>query len=171
MNRFQIRALAILILTNFFGMLGYLAILPSLVFYVKDLNGTIDQYGLIMSATSFFSFCFMSVFAQWVDSNGNKYRVPFLVSNTLQVTGNLLYFLAICFPTPYRIYAALVARCIVGIGEGGGGGIGFAYIASIVDHDDLTLATNYFSIATFGGLAVVRSIYRFLYLSLSFSNL
>jgi len=29
-----------------------------------------------------------------------------------------------------------------------------AYIASIVDHDDLTLATNYFSIATFGGLAV-----------------
>jgi len=154
MNSVQIRALVVMLITEFFGTLGYLAILPSLVFYVKDLGGTTDQYGLILSATSFFSFCFMSVFAHWVDSNGNKYRVPFLAISTLQVAGNLMYFLAICFPSPYRIYAALAARCIYGIGVGGTGGIAFAYIASIVDPDDLTLATNYFGLAQFGGLAL-----------------
>ena len=166
MKSVTIRALVILNIMEFFDTLGYLAITPSLVFYVKDLGGTTDQYGLIMSATSFFSFCFMTVFAHWVDSNGSKYRVPFLTINTLQVIGNLMYFLAICFPTPYRIYAALSARCIYGIGAGGMGGIGFAYIASIVDPDDLTLATNYFSLAQFAGLSLVRS----LSLSLSLSS-
>ena len=74
MNAFQVRVLVLLSVLCFFEMVGYMAITPSLIFYVEDLGGTHTQYGLILSACSLSSFCCMSLYASWVDSNGNQYR-------------------------------------------------------------------------------------------------
>jgi len=162
MNAFQLRVLVLLSVLCFFEMVGYMAITPSLIFYVEDLGGTHTQYGLILSACSLSSFCCMSLYASWVDSNGNQYRLPFLVGNTLLVLGNLLYFLAIKFvveeegasssSTSSGIYVALLARCIYGMGAASGS-ISFTYIGAVFDHDDLTAASNYLSFAQFGGMA------------------
>ena len=86
MNAFQLRVLVLLSVLCFFEMVGYMAITPSLIFYVEDLGGTHTQYGLILSACSLSSFCCMSLYASWVDSNGNQYRYV-----EFKNTGGVLY--------------------------------------------------------------------------------
>ena len=40
----------------------------------------------------------VSVYGNWVDSNGNKYKKPYTCTFMFGILGNLLYFLAIVLP-------------------------------------------------------------------------
>lgn len=62
------------------------------------MGGTLDQYGLMSSISSFSVFIMVSFYGKWVDSNGNKYRKPYTFTFILGVVGNLIYFLAIVMP-------------------------------------------------------------------------
>lgn len=53
----QISLLAPQALVGFIDALAYMAVAPSIIFYVLELGGTKDQYGIILSAFSFASFC------------------------------------------------------------------------------------------------------------------
>lgn len=112
--------LAVIAILNFNDAIGYLAIMPTLTFYVTELGGSNDQYGLIISATSFASFAFMSVWAHWVDTNGNKYRTPFFVSGALMLLSNLMYIFAIVLPKGnIAVYFLMLARILYGMGGSG----------------------------------------------------
>ena len=52
-----VRTLIVLSLIGLIDAISYMAVAPSLIFYVQELGGTKEQYGLIMSAFSFCSFC------------------------------------------------------------------------------------------------------------------
>jgi phosphatidylserine synthase len=52
-----VRTLIVLSLVGLIDAISYMAVAPSLIFYVQELGGTKEQYGLIMSAFSFCSFC------------------------------------------------------------------------------------------------------------------
>ena len=83
-------SLVVLSLIGLIDAISYMAVAPSLVFYVDALGGNKEQYGLIMSAFSFAAFCFKPVYGRWVDSSGNRYRIPYLVSFSLAIFGNLV---------------------------------------------------------------------------------
>lgn len=48
---------------------------PTLIFYVLDMGGTKDSYGLIMSASYLSGMLMMSFYGAWVDGNGNRYVI------------------------------------------------------------------------------------------------
>lgn len=58
MDKKVLKTLAVLALIGLIDAISYMAVAPSLIFYVNQLGGTKEQYGLIMSAFSFMSFCF-----------------------------------------------------------------------------------------------------------------
>ena len=61
--------------------------------------------GLMSSVVSFSAFIMVSVYGNWVDRNGNKYRTPYTCTFILGMLGNLIYFMAIVMPKGgYLIY-------------------------------------------------------------------
>ena len=54
--------------------------------------------GLMSSVVSFSTFIMVSVYGNWVDRNGNKYRTPYTCTFILGMLGNLIYFMAIVMP-------------------------------------------------------------------------
>ncbi len=137
-ERSVICSLAVLSLINLIDAISYMAVAPSLVFYVDDLGGTKEQYGLIMSTFSFASFCFKPIYGRWVDASGNKYKIPFLVSFAGAIFGNLVYFAAILLPVgSVGVYALLAGRFFAGMGAANNA-LGFSYIATVIPHDQQT---------------------------------
>lgn len=52
-----VHTLIVLSLIGLIDAISYMAVAPSLVFYVDQLGGSKEQYGLIMSVFSLSSFC------------------------------------------------------------------------------------------------------------------
>lgn len=151
-NQFKITFAAICFMT-FLECVGYMAVMPSLIFYVRELGGSDEQYGLILASANFSSFLMMPLYGSWVDALGNKYRLPLFFGSIFCITGMILYSVAICFPKPIGVWVLLLSRIIYGIGASSGS-IYFSYITSVVEHDQLTYCTQLLSMATYGGLAV-----------------
>ena len=61
------KSMSILALIGFVDSISYMAVAPSLIFYILQIGGTKEQYGLIMSAFSFASFSGKPVYGIWVD--------------------------------------------------------------------------------------------------------
>ena len=51
-----VQSMFVLATINFIDAISYMAVAPSLIFYVLNLGGTMSQYGLLMSTFSFASF-------------------------------------------------------------------------------------------------------------------
>lgn len=134
-----VRSLAVLGLVGLIDAVSYMAVAPSLIFYVKELGGTKEQYGAILSAFSFASFCFKPVYGRWVDSSGNRYRVPYVVSFSAAMAGNLLYFAAVLLPGSRNagVYGLLAGRFMAGMGAANNT-LGYSYVATVVPHDRQT---------------------------------
>ena len=113
--------------------ISYMAVAPSLIFYVFQVGGTKEQYGLMMSAFSFASFCGKPIYGLWVDKSGNKFRVPYFASFAIAILGALLYFVANAFVAnpPVALGLILIGRLLSGIGAANQT-LGYAYIASVV---------------------------------------
>lgn len=145
--------MATIMLMSFLDMVGYMAIMPSLIFYLRELGGTDEQYGLVLALPSLFAFVMMPVYGSWVDASGNKYRAPLFFGSSLCITGMLLYTTAITFPEPFGLWVLLLSRVIYGIGASSGS-VMFPYLTSIVEHDQLTYCTLLLSTASSLGLAI-----------------
>ena len=93
---------------------------PSLIFYIKSIGGTQDDYGLTTSAMCVGMTIMMFVFGKWVDSNGNKYQTPLACAFILGIVGSIIYFLASLLPSGiWAVSAILVGRFITGMGGAG----------------------------------------------------
>ena len=73
MDKSIIISITVLVLINITDAITNSVIAPTLIFYVRDMGGTKEQYGLIMSASYLAGIVTMSFYGAWVDANGNKY--------------------------------------------------------------------------------------------------
>jgi MFS family permease len=147
-------SLAVLFFVGVIDSVSYMAIAPSLTFYVGDLGGSKEQYGLIMSAFSFASFCFKPLYGYWVDATGNKYKTPFFASFSLAIIGNIMYWLAILMPHGEpAIYCLLVARLFAGMGAANNT-LGFSYLATAVPHEKQTTFNVLLSVSRIVGMTI-----------------
>jgi MFS family permease len=142
--------------------ISYMAVSPSLIFYVLELGGSKEQYGLVMSTFSFASFSAKPIYGVWVDKGGNKFRIPYLSSLAISVTGAILYFLAVQASTPAIAVAMIfVGRFLSGLGAANQA-LGYAYIASVVPQEMQTRTSTLLSMMRIIGMTVGPGINFFL---------
>lgn len=147
--KLSVMALFIMI---FLDMIGYMALMPTLIFYVREVGGSESQYGTIMAGSSFGSFLMMPLYASWVDASG-KFRKPWFVGQCMCIIGMFLYTFAIIFvQTGLAVHVLLASRIIYGIGAASGS-ISFTYIASMIEPSQLTFVTMLLSLASGQGMA------------------
>lgn len=83
MERSLVLSIVILALINIFDSVSNSVVGPSLIFYVTEMGGTKEQYGLIMSISFLVGMVMMPVYGAWVDSNGNRVRILVVVLHSL----------------------------------------------------------------------------------------
>jgi len=132
--------------------ISYMLVTPSLAFYVLQNGGSMKQYGLIMSAFSFSSFCTKPFIGWWSDKRG--FRVPYFVSITVALMGGVVYVLASAMPKGNpAVYAVLLARLLGGCGAANSA-LGFAYIARSVPPSKQTYTSSQLSLCRILGMVV-----------------
>jgi len=132
--------------------ISYMLVTPSLVFYVIQNGGDQQQYGLIMSAFSFSSFCTKPFIGWWSDKQG--FRSPYLVSIAIALIGGVVYLMASALPSgSVAVGAILLARLLSGCGAANSA-LGFAYVARSVPRSKLTSTTSLLSMCRILGMAL-----------------
>jgi Major Facilitator Superfamily len=158
MERGVYTSLGVLFVIGVVDAVSYMAVGPSLIFYVTEVGGSKEEYGLIMSAFSFASFCFKPIYGYWVDATGNKYRSSYMVSFCLAIFGNMVYWLAITLPhgNP-AVYCLLVGRLFAGMGAANNT-LGYSFVATAVPHDKQTTINIVLSLARIFGMTMAPFI-------------
>ena len=132
--------------------ISYMLVTPSLVFYVLQNGGTKDQYGLIMSAFSFSSFCMKPIVGWWSDHQG--FRAPYVVSLLIALVGGIVYVLASALPAGnVAVLAIFGARLLGGCGAANSA-LGYAYVARSVPAKKQTAVNSLLSLCRILGMAV-----------------
>ena len=72
MDKSIIPSVIVLVLINITDSITNSVVAPTLIFYVLDMGGTKESYGLIMSASYLSGMLMMSFYGAWVDGNGNR---------------------------------------------------------------------------------------------------
>ena len=133
--------------------ISYMVVAPSIVFYVLQVGGSVDQYGLVLSTFSFASFVGKPVLGMWLDARGNKFRVPYMVSISLACVGGFFYFIASFFTSPsVAVGMIFFGRLLNGFGAANQA-LGFAYLASVVSPDQMTQTSSVLSLTRIIGMA------------------
>lgn len=132
--------------------ISYMLVTPSLVFYVLQNGGSQQQYGIIMSAFSFSSFCTKPFIGWWSDKQG--FRVPYIASVAVAFLGGVGYVLASALPKGrVAVNAILLARLLGGCGAANSA-LGFAYVARSVPPAEQTSTNSLLSLCRILGMAV-----------------
>ena len=135
MEKGLIISVVILTLINITDSLTNSVVAPSLIFYVTEVGGTVEQYGLISSVPYFSMILMMTFYGVWVDSNGNKYKKPYAASFAFGGVGSVLYFLAELLPNgAWAVYTILLGRFITGLGAAGRT-LAYSYVATAIPRD------------------------------------
>lgn len=155
--------MAVLAAIGLVDSISYMSVAPSLFFYVEQVGGTKEQYGFIMSAFSFASFCGKPVYGLWVDRGGNKFRVPYLCSFLIAITGALMYFFAASFKANTLVALAMIffGRTLSGLG-GANQTLGYAYIATSIKQEDQTTTNSLLAMTRILGMAMGPAVNAFL---------
>lgn len=166
---------------SFLGLIdsiSFMIVAPSLVFYAIDvMNGTKEQYGIILSTFSFSSFLFKPILGYWCDSTGGLFRIPYFVSISAASLGGLVYFLASIVPPSYSssstdidatatdsdntipsmntmgLLLIFLGRFLGGMGAANST-LGFTYIAEVIPHESMTKASSILSTVRIVGMAL-----------------
>ena len=146
------RSILIMCILAFLNNAGYMALISSLIFYVREVGGNEDQYGRILAANNLAAFLAMPIYGRWVDTSGNQYRTPFLVGIVLAIVGSLLYTSAILWDGRLAVGVLIASRLVYGIGSAYGC-TGVAYIVSVTEPDQVGIRTLIVSVCGFWGLA------------------
>jgi MFS family permease len=101
------KSMTVLSLIGLVDSISYMAVAPSLIFYVLQVGGEKEMYGLIMSVFSFASFCGKPVYGIWVDKSGNKFRTPYIFSFLVAIFGAILYFFGNAAASPKTALACI----------------------------------------------------------------
>jgi MFS family permease len=109
--------------------ISYMVVAPSIVFYVLELGGTKEQYGVILSAFSFASFCAKPFLGNWCDRIG--FKIPYIFSLSIAASGGLVYLLASLAHGNVAVAMVLIGRLLGGVGAASSA-LGFAYLAKVV---------------------------------------
>ncbi|GAX26454.1 hypothetical protein FisN_1Lh720 [Fistulifera solaris] len=145
---------------GFVDAISFMVVAPSVVFYVRSVGGTLEQYGAVLSAFSFASFLFKPVLGYWVDQSSN-FRAPYLTSLGAAMIGGLLYFVA----SAYRGYLA-VAILFLGRLFGGMGAanatLGFTYVAQMIPQQHITKLNALLSMVRIMGMGIAPALNIFL---------
>lgn len=128
---------------------SYMVVAPSIIFYVVQQGGTKEQYGIILSAFSFASFCAKPFLGAWSDRAG--FRIPYICSLALSACGGLFYLLASVTKIPVGMI--LAGRLLGGVGAASSA-LGFAYLANVVANDQQTKVNSLLSAIRMVGMAV-----------------
>lgn len=156
------KSMFVLSVVGLIDSISYMAVSPSLIFYVLKLGGTKEQYGLIMSTFSFASFSAKPIYGAWVDKGGNKFRLPYLSSLMISVAGAILYLLAVQASSPAMAVSMIFAgRFLSGLGAANQA-LGYAYLASVVPQEMQTRTSTLLSMMRIVGMTVGPGINFFL---------
>lgn len=144
-------------MAGFLEAFSYMIVTPSLIFYVQDTcGGTKSQYGYVLSAFSFASFCFKPTLGYWTDlrPEGNKFRVPYLTSISVAGLGGLVYFYASVYAnrTSTAIALILAGRIMGGVGAANIA-LGYAYLATVIPPEEQTQAYSILNMTRVIGMA------------------
>ena len=91
----------------------YMIVAPSIIFYVtEEAGGTKDQYGIILSAFSFASFCVKPFLGHFSDTHG--FKTPYLISLLVAALGGLVYYIASTLPSGNIAVGAILFSRILG---------------------------------------------------------
>jgi len=132
--------------------ISYMLVTPSLIFYVLQNGGSQQQYGIIMSAFSFSSFCTKPFIGWWSDKQG--FRVPYITSVCVALLGGVGYLFASALPKgSVAVNAILVARLLGGCGAANSA-LGFAYVARSVPPSAQTTTNSLLSLCRILGMAI-----------------
>jgi len=143
--------LIVLTIVGLVDAISYMLVTPSLIFYVLQNGGTRQQYGIIISAFSFSSFCTKPVLGWWSDQSG--FRIPYLASATLALMGGAGYLLSSTLPKgPIAVGAILASRLLGGCGAANSS-LGFAYVARSVPPTKQTSTNTLLGLCRVVGMA------------------
>ena len=146
------RYLVALTIVGLVDAISYMLVTPSLVFYVLQNGGSHVQYGIIMSAFSFSSFCTKPLIGWWSDKQG--FRVPYITSVVVALLGGVCYVFASALPKGrVAVDAILFARLLGGCGAANSA-LGFAYVARSVPPTEQTSTNSLLSLCRILGMAI-----------------
>lgn len=132
MERHVIASIIVLICINVLDSVMGAIVGPSLIFYVNEIGGSKSDYGLMISIVSLSSMFMIPVYGNWVDSNGNKYKPPYITSFILGIISSLIYFLVILLPSgPIAVNSLLFSRFLSGMSIAGRT-LSYSWIASSI---------------------------------------
>lgn len=143
--------LIVLTIVGIVDAISYMLVTPSLVFYVLQNGGSQQQYGIIMSAFSFSSFCAKPFIGWWSDKQG--FRLPYITSVGIAFLGGVGYVLASALPKGVAVNAILLARLLGGCGAANSA-LGFAYVARSVPPTEQTSTNSLLSLCRILGMAI-----------------
>lgn len=144
-------------LVGFVDAISFMIVAPSLIFYVRDVGGDKEQYGVILAAFSLASCIFKPVVGYWSDKTGLKFRLPYLTSIAISAMGALLYFFAGAFHGISALGMILLGRFLSGMGAANNM-LGFSYIATLIPSEAMTQANALLTMVRVLGLLVAPGI-------------
>mmetsp|Transcript_9778 Transcript_9778/g.29114 ORF Transcript_9778/g.29114 Transcript_9778/m.29114 type:complete len:548 (-) Transcript_9778:652-2295(-) len=132
MERHILLSVIVLLCINVMDSIMGAVVSPTLIFYVTELGGSKEQYGMICSTVALSAMIMIPLYGNWVDSNGNKYTVPYMTSFLLGILASLLYFLAVLLPKgPIAIYSLMFSRFLDGASIAGRT-LSYSWVASTI---------------------------------------
>mmetsp|Transcript_11351 Transcript_11351/g.17402 ORF Transcript_11351/g.17402 Transcript_11351/m.17402 type:complete len:526 (+) Transcript_11351:163-1740(+) len=153
------KSLAVLALIGLVDSISYMAVSPSLIFYVVQLGGSKEQYGLIISTFSLASFAAKPIYGSFVDRAAqSKFRLIYLISFVLSISGALIYFVAGSLDSVLMIF---IGRFLGGLGAANQA-LGYAYLALAVPQELQTRTTAMLSMMRIVGMATGPAVNAFL---------
>ena len=126
-----------------------MVVAPSIVFYVLENGGTREQYGIILSAFSFSSFCAKPFVGFLSDQYG--FRAPYMVCLFISALGGFVYMIASAFYGTTAVVLMLLGRLLGGVGAASAA-LGFAYLAKSVPHQEQTKTNSLLSMTRIIGM-------------------
>mmetsp|Transcript_24674 Transcript_24674/g.69240 ORF Transcript_24674/g.69240 Transcript_24674/m.69240 type:complete len:532 (-) Transcript_24674:1897-3492(-) len=134
--------------------ISYMMVTPSLIFYVLQCGGNLEQYGFILSTFSLASFFAKPVLGWWIDANGNKFRTPYFSTIIVATAGSCMYFLASAYKdTPGIAMPLIFAGRFLGGAGAANQALGYAYIAAVIPHDKQTNTNSMLSMVRIVGMS------------------
>ena len=90
---------------------------------------------MMLSVAFLAMFLMTGVYGKWIDSNGNKYTMPYIASFVFGIASYTIYFLAILLPPgPIAVYTLMFSRFLEGMSVAGRT-LSYSWIHSMVPHD------------------------------------
>jgi len=154
MERHTLASIIVLICINVMDSVMGAIVGPSLIFYVNDLGGSKNEYGMMLSIVFLASIIMIPVYGSWVDYNGNKYIVPYMTSFGLGIVSSVIYFIAIILPKgPIAVYSLMFSRFLDGASIAGRT-LSYSWVASTVLPDQQRTVVTFLSMSRTLGMIV-----------------